>query len=249
MPEEQQIDESFFDQVGNAASQMFDFIRDPYGTYRGIPEELSFYAPEEHSYYDYTYNTRVNNIRDGKLMVNPDRSPYADMIVKHAYGTVGEDIYRMEEGFEKYDWVCTKAVCNIVNKVGIPWPTGENGLPTENTDWLLDALRGKRKPGELFPASKDFIEIGRDGLAAGDIIILDEYQGDSDARDRALRQAGIGSDVSGKHSALVTAVFDDKIEIVHEGGIESPVHTKFWFNELLDNQFSAAFRFHPDASK
>ena len=34
-----------------------------------------------------------------------------------------------------------------------------------------------------------------------------------------LRQAGIGSDVSGKHSALVTAVFDDKIEIVHIYGI------------------------------
>ena len=47
----------------------------------------------------------------------------------------------------------------------------------------------------------------------------------------------------------MTAVFDDKIEIVHEGGIESPVHTKFWFNDLLDKQFSAAIRLNPDTSK
>ena len=239
-------DDSFFGQLSNTADKIYDFITDPYGSKREIPEELSYYDPESYSSYDYTHDVRINNIRDGKLVMNPDRSPHASQIVQTAYNNVGKDIYRMENGKMVYNWVCTKAVCSIVKEAGMPWPADKNGVPTENNDWLIDAFRGKRTPGELFPESKDFIEISRDGLAAGDIIILDEYQGDREERDRSMRESGIGRNVTGKHTAIITAVFDDKIEIVHEGGEESPIHTKFWSNDLLDEQFSASFRYNPE---
>ena len=170
-----------FDDQQSADNQIYDFITDPYGTRRAIPEELSFYAPDEHDYHDFTYNVRVNNIRDGKLVLSPDRSPYAYDIVKRAYSNIGT-------GLSKIDWL----------------------------------------PEELSVESADLIKIGKDELTAGDIMVHKE---------------------DGKQNAIVTAAFEDKIEVIVEAGEDYPVRTQFIKREALNDQFAEGFRYNPDISK
>ena len=196
----------FLESLSDDADTMYDLVSDPYRTTRQIPKELEYYASEDRNYYDYTYDTRVNNVRDGRLVLNPDRSPYAEEIIRSAYSNIGTGNRRLEKS--------------------LPWPENESGRPVENGRWLEAAFRGKDIPGKLFPQNEDYIEVGRDVLSGGDIII---------PKDKS-------------ESKIVTAVFDDKIEVVVGAGRDAS-HTEFISKDEINDTFSTAFRYFPDTSK
>ena len=191
-----------------------------------VPDEV------EGSYYDYAYEQRHytgGEELSGKLP-NNQPGPFADDVVNSAYNSIGEDIIRFDrKGRPTKSWVCAKGVCDIVEGI-MPWPEDSRGEKSIYNPHLEDAFSGTGPAGKLFKNADDFNEIkSPNDLAKGDIMIINSGP---NAR-------------SGTHSVIVTGVYDDRVEIVHEGGQYEPILSKSYHRDFLDESFRSAFRYWP----
>lgn len=208
---------------------------------RGARETLDWlvsddWMPEvgEGSKHDYAYESRHyvgGDELSGRLPKNRP-GPFADAIVQSAYANIGEDILTLDkEGKATPNWVCAAGVCDIVEDI-MPWPEDERGVKSVYNPYIQDAFEGKGEAGRLFEYSEDFrsIETPND-LAKGDIMLLNTGPNPR----------------SGTHAVVVTGVYGDKVEIVHEQGAYNPVGSKTYDREWLDGSFRKAYRYMPSS--
>ena len=174
---------------------------------------------------DLTIDKRTFNTKN----INPDRSPVADLIVDSAYNRLNKDTVRPTAlGTMRDEWTCADATCDIVTDAGIPWPADKSGIPSSSIDYVIDSFDGRGEPGRLFSEhSHNFNHVGPGELASGDILILDVTG-------------------SQKHMALITGIYEDGIEVVHDSGSSSPVYSKFYDLEFLNDNFDRAYRYNPN---
>jgi hypothetical protein len=197
---------------------------------------------------DMTRKLRMLNTQ----LITPDESPLSDQIVSSAYERLNFDTSR---GSRK-SWVCADATCDMLTNIGIPWPKDKDGKNASSIDFVIDAFDGRGKPGKLFSKySEDFQKVGPGELSRGDILILDvsgqhpvSYEVDMHGRvqwdtvpDPSTREYGYQ-----KHMALITSIYEDGVEVVHDSGEQSPVYSKFYSMDFLNDAFDRAYRYIPD---
>jgi hypothetical protein len=136
---------------------------------------------------------------------------------------------------------CATAACQIFNKANIPWPKDKYGNSVESIDYVIDAFDGRGEPGKLFSEhSEDFKPVGPGELARGDMLILDVAE--------LINRSAHGYQ---KHMAIITDVYEDGIEVVHDRGSDEPKTSKFYTFEFLhgtqdsSGSFDRAYRYIP----
>lgn len=199
-----------------------------------------FTSPEtgEGSQWDsaYTYREYFGDELSGE-MPNTKPGMFADEIVASAYSKIGTDVTRPDEyGNPSKSFVCTAGVCDIVDEI-MPWPEDERGIKSVFNPYIEDAFSGIGPAGRQFGRAEDFDRISDPNeLAKGDIMILNIER----------HREGQSPNAGGTHAVVVTGVYDDKIEIVHEGGQLAPLLSKYYDRDFLDHgKFRSAFRYNP----
>lgn len=156
----------------------------------------------------------------GEIASNP--SPLSKNIKEIAYSNIGIDTFRGKRN----SYVCADAVCDIYSIVGIPWPKDKKGNPASTVDFVIDAFDGRGNPGKLFEKySEDFKHVGPGELGIGDILILGEDQ---------------------KHMTIITGIYEDGVEVVHDRGQDEPKSSKFYSFDWVTDMFNRAYRYTPD---
>ena len=212
------------------------------------------FPPPEKGYFSLADSVRFDRLKRIPI-INKDQSEFADNIKSAAWDLIGTETYTRSF---KEKRVCATAACQIFNKANIPWPTDKYGNSTESIDYVIDAFDGRGEPGKLFTEhSGDFKPVGPGELAKGDMLILDVdyspyrlWPSESDLENFAevdQREPGYQ-----KHMAIITDIYENGVEVVHDRGPDEPKSSKFYTFDFLygdkDNApwFDRAYRYSPN---
>jgi hypothetical protein len=172
------------------------------------------------------------------LITNENQGPYANHISNTARNLIGVDTVRPVKkgdildigGGKRKGLVCADSACDIFISSNLPWPKDKYGKMAGTIDYIEDAFEGRGMPGKLFKEhAKDFKKVKAEDLAAGDVLIF-------------------GSPTTQKHMVIVTQLFDNGFEAVHDQGVDNPKVSKFYHYDWVvgkHNDFHKAYRYSP----
>ena len=236
--------------------------------------------PPETGYGSKADSVRWSRMKNFPPTESEAQGPFADIIKSSAYDLIGTKTYTRDYQTELTPSMiaagadsgmgCATAACQILNKSNIPWPKDKSGKPVETIDYIIDALEGRGEPGKLFSEhSEDFKPVGPGELARGDMLILDTEWGTPSedmpnevflvSQQRWVEGGGMRPDKYKtheylgyqKHMAIITDIYEDGIEVVHDRGRDEPKTSKFYsFEMLVGNEnksgyFDRAYRYIP----